>query len=402
MFADSRGTLHTLKDLPFFPKEILVSVNSKNVLRGLHQSPYAKMIYVVRGKILDFFWANDGPVHVELAAGQSVMVPAGSPHGFYALEDSEIVYLLEGMFDPSLDMNIHWSSPEFNFDLKMEHVIISDKDRDAPYSRQYDYLVLGASGFLGQNCIKHLRAQGKKVLGSTERLEFHLKIAEQIKKSGAKYVICAAGISGRPTIEWSETHEEETYKTNYLGVLNLMDVCKDVHLTILGSGLVYTGKKTLYTEDDPPDLTTKVYCRWRVALEKVLRPNVLYLRIIYPCTFDGHPKCFYQKMLARRDSVHDTVVPLTVIPSLFPRLPKLIESGDTGIFNFVNEGTISLVDLISAERSIPGATGYGLSTNKLETRIDVPNVVTACKASIVSGPSLHPEYSSDMCRPGAT
>jgi dTDP-4-dehydrorhamnose 3,5-epimerase-like enzyme/dTDP-4-dehydrorhamnose reductase len=388
MFLDQRGTLHSLKDLPFYPKEILVSVNAKTVLRGLHKSPYAKLIYVVRGTIHDFFLTEKGPVQVTLGPGESVYVPAGSPHGFYSVEDSEIMYLLDGKFDPALDRNIYWATPEFNFDFKFDtsKIIISDKDRDAPYAEQYDYLVLGASGFLGQNCVKTLREQGKKVLESNERLEFPSKISDQIKKSGARYVICAAGISGRPTIEWSETHEEETYKTNYLGVLNLMDACRDVHLTILGSGMVYTGQKSMYTEEDAPDLTTKVYCKWRVALEKVLRPNVLYLRIIYPCTFDGHPKCFYQKMRGRRESVHDVAVPLTIVPSLFPKLPELIESGETGTFNFVNEGTISLKNLIRAERVVPGSGGYGLSTVKLATKIEVPNVEKACTELIVSEP----------------
>lgn len=391
MFFDERGVLHSLKNLPFLPKEILVSRNHKNVLRGLHQSPYAKMIYVVSGSIKDFFWTDAGPTVKVLSAGESIFVPAHAPHGFVALEESEIIYLLEGEFDPQKDRNIYWQSPEYPFELGIANessLILSAKDRAAGYRDQYDYLVLGASGFLGQNCVKHLRDQGKKVLESSTRLEFPDKIRDEIKKSGAKYVVCSAGISGRPTVEWCETHEAETYQVNYLGVLNLMQVCEDIgaHLTIFGSGMVYTGNKATYTEDDEPDLVSRVYCKWRVALEKVLRPNVLYLRIIYPCTFDGHPKCFYQKMLARKASVHDVSVPLTVVPSLFPKLPELIETGTTGIFNFVNQGTVPLKDLIGAEQVTAGSGGYGLSTVKLETKIEVPTLESACKVLNGSGP----------------
>lgn len=388
-FTDGRGILHSLKNLPFLPKEILVSDNHKNVLRGLHQSPYAKLIYVTRGSILDFFWSDEGPKVKHLGVGESVFVPANCPHGFLSREESQIVYLLEGEFDPKKDKNIYWKSPEFPFGLDMDdsRLILSDKDRNASYRDQYDYLVLGASGFLGQNCVKHLRAQGRKVLESFERLEFPDKIRDQIKRSGAKYVVCAAGISGRPTVEWCEAHEPETYRTNYLGVLNLMEACRDLaHLTIFGSGLVYTGAKTWYTEEDAPDLESRVYCKWRARLEQALQPNVLYLRIIYPCTFDGHPKCFWTKMNGRRESVHDVSVPLTIVPSLFPELPKLIEGGASGIYNFVNEGTISLKEFVKADTAVPGSLWFGLDVTKLAEKIDVPNVKTACKEWNESGP----------------
>ena len=383
MFTDERGVLHALKNLTFSPKEILVSDNHKNVLRGLHQSPYAKYIYVSKGSIKDFFWTNDGPVIKLLNAGESVLVPANCPHGFVTLEESQVIYLLEGEFDPSKDKNIYWNSPEYPFGLGLDDskLILSDKDRNAPYKEQYDYLVLGASGYLGQNCVKYLRSQGRKVLESAARLEFPEQIRDQIRRSGVKYVVCAAGISGRPTVEWCETHEYETYRTNYLDVLNLMEICKDVaHLTIFGSGLVYTGAKSMYTEEDAPDLESRVYCKWRARLEKALQTNVLYLRIIYPCTFDGHPKCFWTKMKARRQSVHDVHVPLTIVPSLFPELPKLIESKATGIFNFVNEGTISLKEFVNAEEAISGSGGFCLSTDKLSNIIEVPNVKLTYKA----------------------
>jgi dTDP-4-dehydrorhamnose reductase/dTDP-4-dehydrorhamnose 3,5-epimerase-like enzyme len=370
IFEDNRGALHSLKNLSFRPKEILVSQSSKNVFRGLHMSPYAKFIYVSHGKIRDFYWYNGTLTEKTLCRGDSLYVPANAAHGFYTVEETEAIYLLDGEFDPHLDRNIYWQTPEFSIP-PLNGVILSQKDRDAKYYDTYDYIVLGASGFLGQQCVKYLRLAGKKVLESSIRLEKPSEILEQIQKSGARYVICAAGISGRPTIDWCEANEDETYKINYLAILNLMEVCKDVHLTIFGSGAVYTGLKALYTEDDPPDFDSKVYSKYRIMLEKMLRPNVLYLRIMYPCTFDGHPKCFYQKMLGRRGSVHSARVSITAVPDLFPHISTLVENGTTGIYNFVADGAVSLTDLVNdpSPNSECPRGNYELSAKKLGLRI---------------------------------
>jgi 3,5-epimerase/4-reductase len=374
LFSDNRGVLHSLKNLPFAPKEILVSESSKNVLRGLHMSPYAKFIYVISGEIRDFYWLDGNVVETHMYTGDSLYIPARAAHGFFAEKHTDLMYLLEDSFNPLTDRNIYWKTPEFSIP-HFNNIIISEKDRQAKYYETYEYMVLGASGFLGKECVKYLRQAGKKVFESKARLENPAQISEEIEKSGARYVICAAGISGRPTIDWCETHEDETYKTNYLDVLNLMEVCSNVHLTIFGSGAVYSGKKARYTEDDPPDLDTKVYSKYRVMLEKNLRPNVLYLRIMYPCTFDGHSKCFYQKMLGRKGNVHDVHISITSVPHLFPLLPELM--GCTGIFNFVLDGTISLKTLVGDESSSAQGEArgnYELGVEKLSRYIKVPSI----------------------------
>ena len=341
-------------------------------------SPYPKFIYVTRGCIHDFFWTEYGTTQVTLQAGESLLIPAGAAHGFFAPVESEVVYLLGDTFDPERDRNIHWQTPEFNFkfDFDPSIVITSTKDADAAWFGEYDYLVLGASGFLGKHCVEILRKAGKTVFASSARLNHHDEIRRQISKSRAKYVICAAGISGRPTIDWCDAHEQETFETNYLDVLNLMRIAEEhrAHLTIFGSGAVYTGAKARYTETDPVDLDTKVYCKYRCWLERHVNDQVLYLRIMYPCTFDGDPKCFRTKMQKRRETVHDGAVSITPVPDLFPLLPDLIERNVTGIFNFVSDGTVPLKTLAGVPASGPAAPSrgnYELVSNKLSAYIPV-------------------------------
>jgi len=236
------------------------------------------------------------------------------------------------------------------------------------------YCVLGSKGFLGQECVKYLKLVNKPVYESTCRLT---SAAQDIIKSGARYVICAAGISCKPTIEWSETHEEETRQTNYIDMLELMETCRTlgVHLTIFGSGGVYSGKQPVYTEEDVPDFDQKVYFKYRILLEQKLQPHVLYLRIMYPCTFDGNPKCFYQKIWSRRNNLHNVSVSITSVRDLFPLIPTLVEMELTGIFNFVNKGSMALKDLVKVQTCADSEEqrgSYELACTKLEKYVKVP------------------------------
>jgi nucleoside-diphosphate-sugar epimerase len=397
-YQDNRGSLTSIKDIPFEVKEILISKNYKNVLRGLHQSPYSKRIYVLKGKIYDFIVNLDTleKKEIVLNIGDYIDVPRMWAHGFYSEEYSEIMYLLEGKFDNRYDKNIYWNDPALNFQFKFPKamLIVSDKDANSYYAKKYDYYVLGAKGYLGSACVNILKKQGFTVFESNERLSNIPVIEEQIIKSQCNYVICAAGISGKPTVEWCETNEEETYNTNYLGLINLMDCCKkrDIHTTIFGSGLVYSGSKKTYTEEDKPDLTSKVYSKWRCELEKVIPfyKNVLYLRILYPITFDSHEKCFLTKMLQRTNSVNNISVSITVVNDLFNKISLLCSKNIVGIYNFVNKGSIKLPDLlkiysdkkdkkinINVVSTEKNKEGYELSTEKLEAIVDILNIKEA-------------------------
>ncbi len=382
IFTDARGDLHSLSDIPFKPSQILISKNRKGTLRGLHKSPYAKYIYCIEGEILDFFVHPDqGETEVTLRAGESVLVPAGAPHGFYACEDSTIIYLLDGEYDPVTDTVVYWKTPEYIFS-RLSAIgprIISDKDMNANYAEKYDVLMLGATGYLGGYAEAELKKAGMSVLAVHTRLNDATAIAEHIKKSQCRYVVCAAGISGRPTIDWCEDNEFETWETNYADMLNLMRICKkfDVHLTIFGSGLVYTGiGMGSYTENDEPDFTEKVYTRYRIQLEQATKlfPNVLYLRIIFPVTLDGHAKCFLSKLKTRAMNVHDISVPLTVVPSLFPQIPLMLHNGLVGVYNFVNDGVAALTWLLDqsgtrwalAENATTKRGNFALDVTKLK------------------------------------
>jgi len=118
--------------------------NGKGVLRGLHCSPYGKLVQCVAGSIVDYFvdLREDSPTYlswksVELSAEVplQVYIPAKCGHGIFSKEDNSIlVYLQEGYHQKDFEMNVN------PFDLECairwpvcdDEYIISDQDKNSP------------------------------------------------------------------------------------------------------------------------------------------------------------------------------------------------------------------------------------------------------------------------------
>ncbi len=320
-------------------------------------SPYRKQVFVVSGKIVDYWYAPDSDEKFEgvVECGSSLLIPANAMHGFFSLEESTLLYVLENHFSAEFDRNIYWRSPELPFSflsIPTHRMVTSAKDEAAPFWKAYDYLVFGSTGFLGSYAVTVLRAQGRSVFCSQLRLHEIAEIQNVIRQTRCKFVICAAGISGNPTTLWCEDHEKETFQVNLLQLLNLIEVTEraGVHLTVFGTALLYKPILPMIpiTEEVKPTLNNLVYVRLRVELESHLHlyNHVLYLRVIYPVLGNGHPKCFLTKMKGRMDSVHNVPVAMTVMPDLFPLLSILVEKHVVGVINFVNTGTIFLPDFM--------------------------------------------------------
>ena len=150
MFNDERGFFEELyKESDFFAyipcrfPQINHSFSRKGVLRGLHfqimPKPQGKLVTVISGRIYDVAvdLRKGSPtykkwVSVELTPGKMLWIPAGFAHGFVALEDSHVVYLVTREFSKEHDSGIYWKDPEINVKWPIEEPIISEKDRKLP------------------------------------------------------------------------------------------------------------------------------------------------------------------------------------------------------------------------------------------------------------------------------
>lgn len=398
IFFDNRGyNLQIPNQITI--KEQFISLSKKNVLRGIHKSRYGKLITVLSGKLIDYiidFSQEPFTYHKNILSfdGQNQLyIPPNYGHLWISLEDNTmLLYQLEGNFDPLIDININYLDPYINLDInKNDFYIMSEKDINSNFIKPIDYIILGSSGFLGSELIKYLKEQNKNFICLNTRLEQFEDLKKEFILYKPKYIICAAGISGKPTISWCETHEKETFNTNFLYMLNLAKLCDElnIHLTIFGSAIIY--KNGINDELKEPDNESCVYTKYRVLLEKSLKiyNNILYLRIQYPIAFNNHPLCFMNKTLTRLKSINDQEINVTFIPELFPKIPLLIEQNVVGVLNFVNPKSINIIELVELYKKyndntiiyntikIQSTSGL-LDTNKLEKYFpDIKDINTA-------------------------
>jgi dTDP-4-dehydrorhamnose reductase len=184
-------------------------------------------------------------------------------------------------------------------------------------------------------------------------------------------VVNCAGRCGRPNVDWCEDHKAETVRSNVLGPLVLLDEClrRGVYLVHVSSGCIYSGDNGGwgFTEDDPPNFTGSFYSRSKAWAEQALRGSpALVLRLRMP--FDGSTSernllmklRRYPRVLAEPNS-------LTHVPDFLDAALRLIERRATGVFNVVNEGTLSPYELMDLYRELvdPGHAFEPLPAERL-------------------------------------
>ncbi|NBQ17530.1 NAD-dependent epimerase/dehydratase family protein, partial [bacterium] len=151
--------------------------------------------------------------------------------------------------------------------------IVSEKDNNSNFSKKIDYILFGSTGFLGSEFEKILKKENKNYIIINTRLENYNEIKYKLQLYKPKYLICAAGISGRPTIAWCDNNKEETFKTNVIDILNLCEITKelDIKLVIFGSGSIYRS----VINDKKQDLKqyTDTVEEWRQKLSGDLKPE---------------------------------------------------------------------------------------------------------------------------------
>jgi dTDP-4-dehydrorhamnose 3,5-epimerase len=161
VFVDHRGWfIESYNEKVYFDNGINIEFKQDNhslsrekgVLRGLHfqNNPYAqtKLVRCTRGKIWDVAvdLRKSSPTYlkwfgIELTPENHKMlfIPQGFAHGFITLEDnSEVQYKVDNYYNPTTDRSIKYDDPKIGIRWPMEDVVVSDKDKNAPYLKDSD------------------------------------------------------------------------------------------------------------------------------------------------------------------------------------------------------------------------------------------------------------------------
>jgi dTDP-4-dehydrorhamnose 3,5-epimerase len=118
------------------------SFSKAGVLRGLHYHMKQADLWVVpsgRVRAVLFDMRRGSPTRGRgqvFEMGESnligVYVPKGVAHGFYALTDSLMTYLVDQLYDNSDELGVRWNDPALGIDWQVRAPILSDRDQKNP------------------------------------------------------------------------------------------------------------------------------------------------------------------------------------------------------------------------------------------------------------------------------
>lgn len=69
---------------------------------------------------------------------RGIFIPPGVAHGFAALTDMTITYLVDGYYNPKDELGVAWDDPAVGGDWGLEDPILSERDRQNPRRSEID------------------------------------------------------------------------------------------------------------------------------------------------------------------------------------------------------------------------------------------------------------------------
>jgi dTDP-4-dehydrorhamnose 3,5-epimerase len=150
-YADERGAFMETFRREWFPWvnwdhiQGNCSISRANVLRGLHYHHHQ----------IDYWFATSGTIRVGLAdlrpssptfksthtleLGENhrigVFIPPGVAHGFYAVTDAVLTYLINNYYDGTDEYGVAWDDPELAVDWQVKTPLLSKRDAHNPRLR---------------------------------------------------------------------------------------------------------------------------------------------------------------------------------------------------------------------------------------------------------------------------
>jgi dTDP-4-dehydrorhamnose reductase len=218
-------------------------------------------------------------------------------------------------------------------------------------AKQPLYMIVGKTGWIGGKLAELLTEQKKQWRFMDARLEDRAALAAELDQYKPTYVLNAAGVTGRPNVDWCEDNKQETVRANVIGMLNLCELTnsRGIHLTNFATGCIFSyddahpigGAK--FTEDSSPNFFGSFYSLTKGMVERIVRdtyPTVLVLRLRMPISDDLNPRNFVTK-ISRYAKVVNIPNSVTILHDLLPIGIKAAERKLTGVYNFTNPGAIS-------------------------------------------------------------
>jgi len=141
--------------------------------------------------------------------------------------------------------------------------------------RSLKFLIYGKTGWLGGLLGKLCEKQGIPYEYGKGRLEDRASLIADIRSIKPSHVFNAAGLTGRPNVDWCESHKTETIRVNVAGTLTLADVCRENDLLMMNfaTGCIFEydaahpeGSGIGFKEEDKPNFTGSFYSKTKAMV----------------------------------------------------------------------------------------------------------------------------------------
>jgi len=203
-----------------------------------------------------------------------------------------------------------------------------------------EYAILG-NGYVGGYLAKALP---DAILLCRGRITQEEQIEEILDSYQDAILINCMGKTGRPNVDWCESHKMETFEGNVTLPIMIAEVCKaqNRNWIHIGSGCVYTGYEKEWTEEDVPNFLGSFYSQTKAWSQYMLKDysNALVLRIRMPIDEDLQERCYISKIVKYAkagNKMFDMLNSMTILSDLAKAIEFLTEKGLTGEYNVVNK-----------------------------------------------------------------
>ncbi|MEK7615197.1 MAG: sugar nucleotide-binding protein, partial [Patescibacteria group bacterium] len=218
-------------------------------------------------------------------------------------------------------------------------------------------ILIFGNGYIGNRCHE---AWSDSVLSPVKVTTKHDAL-DEIRKHQPDAVLNAAGVKGKPNVDWCEDNQVETIQGNTLMPLHLAEACQDagVYLLHMGSGCIFYGDSPhadrAWKEEDFGN-PSAVYSRAKFAADLCLStlPNVGIARIRMPIDWKPSAGNLIDK-LASYPKVIDVENSVTIVDDMIDVFHQLLEKKAPGIFHVTNPGTMKHRELLGLYKELANA-----------------------------------------------
>ena len=230
-------------------------------------------------------------------------------------------------------------------------------------------ILLGSTGYVGRVIADRLTtAQIPHVTPSRGQLDYYdpSQVSDLLRRSGATFLINAAGYTGKPNVDACEVHRTDCLNGNAVLPGVLADACQDAGIRWghVSSGCIYTGRRPDgggFRESDPPNFCFRTNnCSWysgcKALGEEILadRSDVYVWRLRIPFDHRDGGRNYLSK-LQRYDTLLEAENSVSHLGDFANAVIRCIDGSiPTGIYNLTNPGSVRTSEVVEIiKRHLP-------------------------------------------------